>query len=318
MKYTFVGFLIFIPVLFFSQNDSDTSTDCFSFIKNRKNPFGIRSIENRIVDNKGNGNENLYGTRNFRVVLYDLVYRGGGNNFHLKDTIPKYYLWNPMPLYGIDALKKSGFDQAVYLYSYNFDYWYPKKRIDSLQKIGFTYKCEPKLKTYLNSYFKELMAHANDSTSGYIYIHCWNGWHQSGLLSAYTLMQFCDFTNKEALMYWEKCTDGHFKGYKKVKDKIRNYKRLDTYFFSSDQKEKHCPCKKKYATVNEIEEKDKVNLTIEEMMQLKKQITYTVKSGDSLSKIARSYQVEVSTLRKLNGLKSNLIKVNQILIISAP
>ena len=315
MKNKFVGFLIFIPVLFFSQNESDTSEDCNSFKRNRINPFGITSIENRIVDNKGDGNKDLYGTRNFRAVLYNLVYRGGGNNFHLKDTIPKYYLWNPMPLYGINALKQSGFDQAVYLYSYNFDYWYPKKRIDSLQRNGFTYKCEPKLKNYLKTYFKEVVAHANDSTAGYIYIHCWNGWHQSGLLSAYTLMQFCDFTNLEALKYWEKCTDGHFKGYKKVKDKIKAYKLLKEYSFSDNQKKKHCPCKRKYVPLKKIQEKDKINLSEDEMMQLKKKITYIVKPGDSLSKIARYYKVNVSEIKQLNQLKSDVIKVNQLLII---
>ena len=190
-----------------------------------------------------------------------------------------------------------------------------KKRIDSLQKKGFTYKCEPKLKNYLNTYFKEVVAHANDSTAGYIYIHCWNGWHQSGLLSAYTLMQFCDFTNLEALKYWEKCTDGHFKGYKKVKDKIRAYKALENYSFSDDQKKKHCPCKKDYVPLKKIQEKDKINLSEKEMMQLKKKITYTVKPGDSLSKIAKDYNVKIDEIKQLNQLKSDVIKVNQQLII---
>ena len=78
--------------------------------------FGNTSIQERLIDNKGRGDERFDGTRNFRVLLFDLIYRGGGNNLHLKDTIPKYYLWNPMPLYGLRQLQKVGFDEAVYLY----------------------------------------------------------------------------------------------------------------------------------------------------------------------------------------------------------
>ncbi|MDR4434551.1 C40 family peptidase [Bacillus tequilensis] len=41
--------------------------------------------------------------------------------------------------------------------------------------------------------------------------------------------------------------------------------------------------------------------------------TYKVKSGDSLSKIAKQYGTTVSELKKLNGLKSDLIRIGQVL-----
>lgn len=44
--------------------------------------------------------------------------------------------------------------------------------------------------------------------------------------------------------------------------------------------------------------------------------TYTVKSGDTLSHIARSYSTTVSELKSLNGLKSDLIFPNQQLTVS--
>ena len=44
--------------------------------------------------------------------------------------------------------------------------------------------------------------------------------------------------------------------------------------------------------------------------------TYKVKKGDSLSKIAKMYNTSVSNLKSLNGLKSNLIRVNQTLKVT--
>lgn len=48
-----------------------------------------------------------------------------------------------------------------------------------------------------------------------------------------------------------------------------------------------------------------------------KTITYKVKSGDSLSVIARSYSTTVNELKKLNGLKSDLILIGQTLKVKS-
>jgi len=45
---------------------------------------------------------------------------------------------------------------------------------------------------------------------------------------------------------------------------------------------------------------------------------YTVRKGDTLSKIARSCGVRVSSIKNLNGLNSNTIRVGQALVIWAP
>ena len=46
-----------------------------------------------------------------------------------------------------------------------------------------------------------------------------------------------------------------------------------------------------------------------------KHITYTVKSGDTLSGIAKKYHVRVADLKKWNNLKNDVIRVNQKLKI---
>ena len=278
----------------------------------REDIFGLSSIEKRVIDNKGKGDERFYGTRNFRVVLYNLVYRGGGNNLHLKDTIPKYYLWNPMPASGLRQLSEVGFDKAVYLYSHNFEYWYPKSRLDSLESENFEYICRPKLDSYLKDYLQDVMNRANDSVQRMMYIHCWNGWHQSGLLSAYTLMQFCDYTNQEALKYWERCTDGNYRGFSAVKSRIRNYKPYKQFYFTEAQQKKFCPCDKDVSGPRAVQsEDDKINLSEDEMMEKntkinssEKNYTYhTIRSGESLSIIGENYGMSVKELQNLNGIR---------------
>jgi LysM repeat protein len=277
--------------------------------------YGLSSIEKRVIDNKGRGDDRFYGTRNFRVVLYDLVYRGGGNNLFLRDTIPKYYLWNPMPSWGLKQLSDVGFDKAVYLYSHNFEYWYPQARLDSLADEGFEYICRPKLDYYLDDYLQDVMNRANDSTSGAMYIHCWNGWHQSGLLSAYTLMQFCDYSNYEALKYWETCTDGNYRGFSKVKSRIKNYKPSKKYFFTEEQQKRYCPCEKDVSGPAATQSNDdKINLSADEMMEKgsagyssEKYSFHTIKSGESLGIIAQKYGMGVSELQRLNGLRGTTI-----------
>ena len=287
----------------------------------RKDKFGLEAIENRATDNKGNGDERFNGTRNFRVVLYDLVYRGGGNNLHLKDTIPKYYLWNPMPLYGLKQLQKIGFDKAVYLYSHNFDYWYPQTRLDSLAESGFDYLSEMKIEgDYKEEYFADVMARANDTTMGMMYMHCWNGWHQSGTIAAYTLMQFCDYSNSQALKYWERCTDGNYKGFKTVKSRIRSFRAIKGYSFTDKQKKKHCPCEDDIKSSSGSQSADdKINLTEDEMMQKnhsssnKSYSNYKVKPGDNLGEIAERHGMRLSELKKLNHIRGTTIYAGQSL-----
>ena len=75
---------------------------------------------------------------------------------------------------------------------------------------------------------------------------------------------------------------------------------------------------------NVIHPKQKLKLTGSAKATSTKQVstkavatnTYKVKKGDSLSKIAKAHNTSVSKLKSLNGLKSNLIRVNQTLKVT--
>lgn len=310
--------LFLILLLLIGQN-SLAQKDCDLSKKDR---FGINSITTRSIDNKGLGDERFFGTRNFRVVLPSLIYRGGSNNLHLKDTIPKYYLWNPMPMNAVLQLKSQGFTKAIYLYDYNFNYWYPQNILDDLNNKGFEYICRPRItEDFLNEYLEDVVSRANDSLKGPMYIHCWNGWHQSGLLSAITLIQFCNYSNKAALDYWESCTDGNYKGFAKVRERISNYKVNKNFMFTDAQKDKYCPCKTTTNASTYINNSDdKVDLKENEMMQNQnsqpEQKIHIVKKGDTLTEICKLYNVSLEKLKKTNKLNSDLIKIGQKLIIN--
>ena len=83
---------------------------------------------------------------------------------------------------------------------------------------------------------------ANGKIKGPIYLHCWNGWHQSGYISSVILRQFCDITAEQAFDYWMKNTDGVNKGYENVKAKVKEFKPLPGYSLPEDVKKEACPC----------------------------------------------------------------------------
>lgn len=164
-------------------------------------------LMSKITDNRGNGFEDLYGTRNMRVVLHGIYYRGGGNNAYHR-TAPRDNM-NPMPQDGLNNLCAEGFGRAVYFYDTN---WKPQS-LSCTSRLGGTNTLEYLKQSNLYSaqgmrpLLEEIHACIKGQGSCPIYGHCWNGWHASGFAAAVVLRQFCGFSPEAAVSYWIDGTD---------------------------------------------------------------------------------------------------------------
>ncbi|MBO9667666.1 MAG: hypothetical protein J7501_12735 [Bdellovibrio sp.] len=207
--------------------------------KKFKTRYGVDDVFTKLTDNRGKGVEELWGTRNMRVVLQGVLYRGGANNKYL--ATPRSNT-NPLPKVGLTNLCKEDFGAAVYLYSENFD-TAPKTtncKNTSHQDQTLNYK------QYAASGEKEkILAMVYDrikgKINGPIYAHCWNGWHSSGLISGIALKQFCNWSDAKADAYWVKNTDGNSDGFASIRKKLKDFKPLAKYAITQEERDLICP-----------------------------------------------------------------------------
>jgi LysM repeat protein len=197
----------------------------------------------------------------------------------------------------LGSLEEQGFDKVVYLYRKNFVEYFPQERLDSIRRTGLDYSCMPSLDSLsVEAFLRDIHRRASEENPGLVYAHCWNGWHQSGWLSAMTLMQFCGYTNSQALRYWEINTDGVHKGYQHVKKAILEYTPIANLDFTLLQRKKYCPCA----------DDSLLNSPAVSMNNFKGEPGkyHVVKKGETLSSIARKYNTTVASLKKLNAIKN--------------
>ncbi|MEN6294667.1 MAG: hypothetical protein ABFD61_00890 [Chloroherpetonaceae bacterium] len=205
-----------------------------------KNKYKVSNLYETITDNYGEKCPQVYGTRNMRVVLYGIIYRGGANNVYNKFN--KRDNENPLPDEGLENLLKEGFSTAIYLYKTNFSKTKkiigPDSNGKTLTYIQNSLSNEKEVRQLLELVYENMF----DSTSGPIYIHCWNGWHQSGYASALILMQFCGLNNEEAVSYWEKCASGNLTKYNHIKNAILKFRPYPDLKIDTQIKNSICPC----------------------------------------------------------------------------
>ncbi|MGV6861868.1 MAG: OmpA family protein [Putridiphycobacter sp.] len=209
-----------------------------------KQRYQEQDLMYKITDNKGNGFDSLYGTRNMRPILHGVAYRGGANNYyHLTD---KRHNHNPIPLDGMNNLCKEGFSRGVYLYRENFEN----------SPIGDTCSCVDggwnKFQYYQKDYYDsshvyDMLKMVHESvvydSVGPVYLHCWNGWHASGFISAVILKQFCGYSDWDAVNYWDLGTDGANTSprYQHQRERIKDFKPYDEFLISDSLQDCLCP-----------------------------------------------------------------------------
>lgn len=208
-------------------------------VKKFKTRYELETASEKATDNKGIGDEELWGTRNFRVVLHGVMYRGGANNKYFS---PVRSNTNPLPTTGLSNLCKEDFSAAVYLYSENYS-TAPKSvkcKNTSHQDQTLNYKqyaAAGENEKILAMVFDRIKGKSN----GPIYAHCWNGWHSSGLISGMALKQFCGWSNDKVDAYWMKNTDGNNQGFETIRKRLRDFKPLVKFSITAEERKLICP-----------------------------------------------------------------------------
>ena len=205
--------------------------------------YPLKSVQQKLVDNSGNGFDQLYGARNVRVVLNGVYYRGGANNVNNK--YGERSNMNPLPDIGLENLCAEGFGLSIYFYNQNYESAPPLTRCThhqlqtshQLDYVQITAAKQQNHRELLQIIFNRIQG----QIAGPIYGHCWNGWHASGLIAALALRQYCDWSADQALRYWEQNTDGNSKGFASIKSYIKNFVPYRDLQITKEQQELICP-----------------------------------------------------------------------------
>ena len=207
--------------------------------------YNLKDVYQKRTDDQGAGFQDLYGTRNLRSVLNGIVFRGGANNAYLKPKSRSNS--NPLPDVGLNNLCAEGFSTAVYLYPTNYS---TAPHTVTCQARSFrgtntlTYLQASPLSS--NTTRDQILKMVFDKLSSHdprpMYLHCWNGWHASGFISATILRQFCGWSATEAVNYWNQNTDGNDgKSFEGIRQRIRNYSPRTEWQLDAQTRELVCP-----------------------------------------------------------------------------
>lgn len=202
--------------------------------------YGLNSVDQKLVDNRGNGYEPLYGVRNFREVLKGVLFRGGANNAYHRDHTRANS--NPLPDDGLQNLCEEGFKSAIYLYTTNFSSAPARVNCNSIRGPNQLEYKQMSFSTRYKDILEMVHAAIKDPSLGPIYNHCWNGWHASGMISAMALRQFCGWTGDAAVAYWVRNADGTDNGaYESIKKRIRDFQPYPQLMIDPATQSQVCP-----------------------------------------------------------------------------
>lgn len=141
---------------------------------------------NDVMNNTAATHERVEGLKDFRIVIPGVLYRGGnsgGGQIPLKEI-------------GLQSLARKGFTTAVYMYPYG---WAQKP--SNTHGIDYSYVADTRNRASQKEFLMKVK-NAIVNKTGPVYVHCWNGWHASGEMATYALMQFCGLNNQQGQEYW--------------------------------------------------------------------------------------------------------------------
>lgn len=234
--------LIFIIVACANAYASTTSFNLRSQVEEYKLRYGLRDPYTKLINYEGSGYEPLYGTRNFRVVLNGIYYRGGANNTHNRYTVRGNM--NPLQKRALKNLCEEGFSESVYLYATNYRFeprdTYCKTKSGETNHLVYK-QINALLGNNEHAQLQLIYDHIKGKTPGPIYDHCWNGWHASGYVAAMSLMQFCGYSHSQADAYWVKNTDGNYSSESGIRRKLAKFKPFNDLKISKSERDLICP-----------------------------------------------------------------------------
>jgi len=276
-----------------------------------KNRYTETDLMYKVTDNKGNGFDSLYGTRNMRPILHGVAYRGGANNYyHLTD---KRHNHNPIPIDGMSNLCQEGFSKGIYLYRENFEN----------SPIGDTCSCTNdswnNFEYYQKDYFddqhiKDMLEMTYNSATmdsvGPIYLHCWNGWHASGYISAVILKQFCGYSSWDAVNYWDLGTDGANTSprYQHQRERIKDFEPHPEFNISDSLQNCLCPPMPTNVDSSQLHIEIEHLVIVPEAIPVGFQIVlYNIKFGSGKSTFSNvSKNIDIINLKKALTADTNL------------
>ena len=280
----------------------------YDFYKNRYNETDLMY---KITDNKGNGFDSLYGTRNMRPILHGVAYRGGANNYyHLED---KRHNHNPIPLDGMNNLCREGFSKGIYLYKENFENAPLGDTCNCINGKWNTFEYE-QLDYYdsvdVYKMLELVYQSATNDSIGPVYLHCWNGWHASGFISAVILKQFCGYSDWDAVNYWDIGTDGANTSprYQHQRERIKTFKPYPQFVISDSLQNCLCPPMPENVDSTQLHIEIEHLVIVPEAIPVGYQIVlYNVKFGPNKTTIPNiSNNNDIINLKKALDADSNL------------
>ncbi|MFO0574334.1 MAG: hypothetical protein U1A78_10060 [Polyangia bacterium] len=92
----------------------------------------------------------------------------------------------------------------------------------------------------LPAIFADVLESVRSPDKGPVLVHCWNGLHYAGMVSALALRQFCGFTAEQAEAYW-RANANRGANYPLIIDNLYKFKPIPNLTLSAEEQATICP-----------------------------------------------------------------------------